>query len=523
MEDKPNFLFIITDQHRADHLGCYGNSVLQTPNIDTIAGNGALWNRFYVANPICMPNRASIMTGRMSSVHGARHNGIPLSKDHTTFVELLRDAGYRTGLIGKSHLQSFTGMPATKRFEAVEGRHTPSLGLRDAIKNNRHSSEYDLEIVPRWDRPIAERLNGEFYGFEHVEIAADHADRASGDYLLWARSQRSDFDSLVGPENALPDNRIKAPQAWRTAVPEELYSTSWIADRAENWIVNRAGERSPFFLQMSFPDPHHPFTPPGRYWDMYDPSQIELPASFGKGDLPPLKAMRAALAQGHDTRDSQDPFAVSEREAREIIALTYGMITMIDDAIGRVLKRLNDLGLAENTIVIFTADHGDYMGDHGLMLKLLLHYQSIIRVPFIWHDPSEPLVRGVRNDLASSIDISATILARAGIQPFNGLQGRDLLSTKPPPAVIVEEDSQRSMTGFDRPQRVRTIVTDRYRMSLREGEDWSELYDLQNDPDEVTNLYGASARMPVQHQLTETMLRRLIELQDRSPLPAYRA
>ncbi|MEO0363144.1 MAG: sulfatase-like hydrolase/transferase, partial [Pseudomonadota bacterium] len=232
MKKRPNFLFIITDQHRADHLGCYGNCVVRTPNIDSIAAKGARWRRFYVANPICMPNRASIMTGRMCSAHGARHNGIPLSKDHTTFVELLRDAGYRTGLIGKSHLQSFTGLPATNRFEAAEGLTVPSPHLRDAYKRNRHSEDYDLEIAPKWDAPLAERIDGDFYGFDHVEVAADHGDQASGDYLLWARGRRPDFDDLTGPDNALPGGGVDAPQAWRTAVPEELYSTSWIADRS---------------------------------------------------------------------------------------------------------------------------------------------------------------------------------------------------------------------------------------------------------------------------------------------------
>jgi len=103
MSKQPNFLFIITDQHRADHLGCYGNSIVRTPSIDSLAAHGRRWERFYVANPICMPNRASIMTGRMCSVLGARHNGIPLSKDQSTFVELLNDAGYKTGLVGKPH------------------------------------------------------------------------------------------------------------------------------------------------------------------------------------------------------------------------------------------------------------------------------------------------------------------------------------------------------------------------------------------------------------------------------------
>ncbi|MDJ0629093.1 MAG: sulfatase-like hydrolase/transferase [Rhodobacter sp.] len=523
MTKRPNFLFIITDQHRADHLGCYGNPIVRTPNIDSLAARGTRWDRFYVANPICMPNRASIMTGRMSSVHGARHNGVPLSKDHTTFVELLRDAGYRTALIGKSHLQSFSGLPPKKTYEPQPGLTVPSAHLRDAVKNNRHSPDYDLEVAPKWDTPLSERTGGDFYGFEHVEVVASHGDTASGDYLLWARSQRPDFDDLRGKDNALPDNRINAPQAWRTAVPEELYSTAWIAGRTEAWLADRAQRDQPFFVQMSFPDPHHPFTPPGRYWDMYDPADIPLPKSFGQGDLPPIRAMQAALEAGTDPRNTQDPFAVTEDEARAIIALTYGMITMIDDAIGRVLRRLEALGLAEDTVVIFTTDHGDYMGDHGLMLKLLLHYQGLIRVPFIWSDPAAVAAGDVDTGLASSIDISATILGRAGIQPYHGIQGRDLLNTDPPEAVIVEEDSQRTMIAYERRQRVRTVVTDRYRMSLREGEAWHELYDLSADPDELINLYDRLSAQATRHALTEIMLRRMIDLQDRSPLPAYMA
>jgi arylsulfatase A-like enzyme len=523
MNKQPNFLFIITDQHRADHLGCYGNDIVATPSIDSLAAQGRRFERFYVANPICMPNRASIMTGRMCSVHGARHNGIPLSKDQSTFVELLKDAGYKTGLIGKSHLQSFTGLPATNTYQSEEGVHTPSPHLRDAFKNNRHSKDYDLEVKTKWDTPLASRIDGDFYGFEHVEVAADHADKACGDYLLWARSQREDFDQLVGPENALPHNRPSAPQAWRTAVPEQLYSTNWIADRSEQWLSEQVDSDEPFFLQMSFPDPHHPFTPPGKYWDMYSPDDIELPASFDKGKLPPILAMQKAMEDGSDARDNQSPFAVNAEEARVITALTYGMITMIDDAIGRVLAKLEALNLRENTVVVFTSDHGDYMGDHGLMLKLLLHYQGLVKVPFIWSEPNAADGATVDKGLSSSIDISATILARAGIQSFNGIQGRDLFSTQPPSAILIEEDSQRTMIGFDKPQRVRTMVTDRYRMSLREGEDWDELYDLHNDPDEMINLYDESKHSAIRNKLTETMIKRVIELQDRSPLPAYRA
>ena len=126
MTKRPNFVFIITNQHRADHLGCYGNPVLRTPHIDGLAARGTRFDRFYVANPVCMPNRASLMTGRIPPLYAVRHNGIPLARDHVTFVELLAAAGYCTGLVGKSHLQNFTGHGPIVEFEPLPGKsHRP--------------------------------------------------------------------------------------------------------------------------------------------------------------------------------------------------------------------------------------------------------------------------------------------------------------------------------------------------------------------------------------------------------------
>ena len=523
MSNKTNFLFIITDQHRADHVGCYGNKIVRTPSINSLAERGIRFNRNYVANPVCMPNRASIMTGRMPSLHGCRHNGIALSREHTTFVEVLRDAGYRTALIGKSHLQGMTGMPPSISFQAEEGLKAPSPLYQDAFRDQRKGPAYELEALPKWDRPLSERMDGHFYGFEHVEIADDHADRAGGDYLLWARQQHPDFDSLVGPQNAIPDNRISAPQAWRTRVPEELYSTTWIEQRTIAYLEEQAKGDAPFFIQMSFPDPHHPFTPPGKYWDMFNPDDMPLPASFGKGDLPPLQQMVDAMKSGKDPRDNQAPFAVSERETREIIALTYGSIAMIDDSIGRVLAALKRLGLDEDTVVIFTADHGDYMGDHGIMLKLLLHYQGLIRIPLIWSEAG--MAPQVNNGLSSTIDLSASIMRRAGIQPFNGNQGRDLLAPEStaPDALLIEEDTQRQISVFEKPQRLRTLVTRRWRMTYRAGEDWGELFDLESDPDEIVNLWDDPGHRSVTGELIEALIRKMVDMQDRAPMPSYRA
>lgn len=520
---RPNFLLIMTDQHRADHLGCYGNPIVRTPAIDALSQSGARFDNFFVANPICMPNRASIMTGRMPSLTGVRHNGIALSRQDANFVELLRQSGYSTALIGKSHLQNFTGEPAVNRFKPEAGFETPPEALQDARKDHRAGPAYEYENISHWPATaMARHRDGDFYGFQHFELVADHGDRACGDYRLWALQREPKFDSLVGQQNALPDQRINAPQAWRTAVPEELYSTRFIEERTIAAIERCARTPdTPFFLQMSFPDPHHPFTPPGKYWDMYDPADIPLPASFGQGDLPPIQRMREALAKGQDPRNRQSPFAVTASETRDIIALTYGSISMIDDAIARVRAKLVELGLDQDTIVIFTADHGDFMGDHGIMLKLLLHYRGLIRIPFIWNEPGR--AGSVREDLGQSIDVAPTILRRAGIQPYNGVQGRDLLSDAAPSSVLVEEDSQRPILGFDRPQRVRTLVTQKWRMSVRDGEDWGELYDLENDPHEIANLWSDPGVAARKAELFEALARRLIQLQDRSPLPTYLA
>ena len=152
-----------------------------------------------------------------------------------------------------------------------------------------------------------------------------------------------------------------------------------------------AGDRDkPFFLMTSFPDPHHPFTPPGKYWSMYRPQDMALPRNFDHGNRPLARSVAWALAQrasGKADTSEQAAFAVDEREAREAMALSCGMIAMIDDAVGRVLAQLQARGLAEDTVVIFNTDHGDFLGDHRLMLKGPAHFESITHVPFIWAEP----------------------------------------------------------------------------------------------------------------------------------------
>ncbi|MGH7927173.1 MAG: sulfatase family protein [Candidatus Binatia bacterium] len=531
MDKRPNFLFIITDQHRADHLGCYGNSLVRTPNIDGLAARGTRFERFYTATPICMPNRATFMTGRMPSLHGSRHNGIPLSLTATTFVDIMRAAGYDTALIGKCHLQSISGgIPTIGMPEADPSKVQPPEDLREADRTWLAPGRYAQELRSTWHGNPNFELTLPYYGFSHVELAVGHGDEVTGHYERWLNARGGDGDSLRGRKNQLPGNNYIAPQAWRTRVPEELYPSSYVAERASAYLEQHArDDAEPFFIQCSFPDPHHPFTPPGKYWDMYAPADISLPASFfgGEHPLPPhLQQLYNEREQGKANRDGQRTFAITERETREAIALTYGMITMIDDAIGRILSCLAASGLAENTIVMFNADHGDFMGDHQLLLKGALHYQGLVRVPFIWSDPMAKNKGLVSADLCGTLDLARTILDRASLEGHNGMQGVSLLpaiegAETGHDSMVIEEHQRRGYMGFQNNFRARSLITEDHRLTLYEGVDWGELYDLKNDRAELSNLWDDPRSANQRHDLTEELARKLMELTDTSPLAMH--
>jgi arylsulfatase A-like enzyme len=511
---RPNFLFFIADQLRADHLGCYGNGIVRTPTIDRLAAEGFVAERFYVASPICMPNRATLMTGRMPSRHGVRHNGIPLSLHATNFVEMLRRAGYRTALVGKSHLQNMTGNPPV--WPPPGERYTP-----EAVPDD---GNYHQEWKPLWKTRPDHDVTLPFYGFATVHLTVEHGDDLEGHYRRWLRQQTREAERLIGPENAIPTPGLALAtvrQAWRTRLPEHLHPTSYCAAMSAAVLEDAARTGEPFFLFCSFADPHHPFTPPGKYWDMYDPAKIELPRSFhgATNDPPPhVAALLAERDAGRARKNTPQLFACTEQEAREAIALNYGSISLIDDAVARVLRRLESLGLARDTVVIFTADHGDYMGDHQLLLKGPIHYRGIIEAPFIWRDGE---ARGRSRALCGTLDLAQTILARAGVPPFNGMQGRDLAAVlagalRHHEEILIEEEGQRPQPGFETRVRMRSLVTERHRISVYDGKDWGEIYDLERDPDEMVNLWDDAA---LRAGLIERLLRKMIALSDTSPNP----
>ena len=455
----------------------------------------------------------------MASDHRGINNGIPLDLESTTFVDVLAHHGYQTGLIGKSHLQGYTPLDPQYGYIADDELAPPPEELQDAIHLSRWSEGYRVERRIASGELAQEPYREGFYGFQHIELVTRHADFTDGHHLAWAEKQRPDFKNLVGAENALPDQKPRGPQAWRTAVPPELYSTQFIADRSKAYIAEAAKEDQPFFLQVSFTDPHHPFTPPGKYWDMYDPKDIPLPGSFGQITTPRLRQVHDMHAKGKHKRKGGFAMPVNEDELQALLALTYGMISFIDDAVGEILSQLEVSGLLENTVVVFMSDHGDLGGDHGVMLKRMHHYQGLIRVPTLWVEPHAKA--SVRNDLVSTIDFPTTILKRAGIQPFNGAMGRDLFRDPEPNGLIIEEAAGRPNPGTSMPPRLRTLVTRGHRMTLSLDDNLNELYDLGEDPDENINLFEDTSAAGTRTNLMEIMVRRIIELQTTSPLPPF--
>ena len=514
---KPNFLFIITDQHRADYLGCAGHPIVKTPNIDALASRGTRFDQFHVATPVCMPNRASLLTGRFPSAHGLRYNGCDLTYRARTFVELLSEAGYRTAHIGKSHVQHMTSGAPEARM--------PDL-LAEAWKDQ--AEDYGQEHPERYKGEELYKFKLPYYGYNHVDMVTGHGDQCDGHYTQWLRAKSQDADAWRDPRNQLPHDYI-CPQAVRTPIPEHLYPTAFIRDRAIDFIDSVRNDDAPFFSFVSFPDPHHPFTPPGKYWDMYDPADFSVPLPYEahRNPTPPMKWLHERWKANKRVDQTPEAFMANEREIREAMALSCGMITMLDDAIGEVIAALKRSGRYEDTVIIFNSDHGDYLGDYNLMLKGAIQLRSINNVSFIWSDPQDRNAR-LSHALASTLDLAPTILARAGVTPYFGMQGHNLLDVmdgegKVRDAVMVEHQDNMTRMGFSEPCMVRTLVTHNHRLTIYKGEGWGELYDLQADPVESHNLWDDLAHMGLRLRLMEQLSQEMLGAVDQSPRAQYRA
>jgi len=461
-----------------------GNRVIQTPHIDRLAAGGMRFTTGYVQNPLCMPSRATIATGLYPSMHRVWCNGVPLSTQQVTLADVLSGHGYHTALIGKAHFTPFGAPPVERFFEAV--RNWQSRDLSD------------------WTGP--------YYGFRYVQLAIGHGTRVRGHYRHWLETKFPEVLDVVDHDHERGRRPTGALESWKSQVPVESHHSTWVASTAIEHLREHADE--PFFLWVSFPDPHHPYCPPAPYCDMVDPADV-LPPLRQAGELddkPPhfrQASLEGLLTEGTSLKARAGTF--SDAQMREILAHTYGMISLIDANVGRILDKLDALNLTDKTVVVFTSDHGDLMGDHGLINKGPFHYEGLLRVPFIWRWPGRIPPATVRDSLVGLIDIMPTFLEMADIAPPAELQGRSLVGILTGrqehvrDALIVE-----FLSGYRQDWNLRTIRTRDWKLTYYAGKDYGELYDLRNDPAEFRNLYHdpayASRRAELLGQLMDATI-----------------
>ena len=498
MAEPPNILFIHTDEQRADTLGCYGNDFVRTPHLDGLADDGVTFEEGHCTHPLCSPSRATFLTGRYPSTHGLWRNGIPLSRDEPTVADRLRAAGYATGLIGKGHVTPYYGDPDV---------HPESV--------QRGCGWDETDIWAFW-----RDFDGPYYGFDEVELSLAHGPNTlkGGHYGLWLNDEHPDERALFYQDAAVEDTD-PTYNSWRSAAPVELHSSTWVADRTIEFIETHAGEQ-PFFGWVGIPDPHFPYDPPAAYADRYDLDDIPLPVdSTGEvwGDEPPMYVQyHLEEKYGTDWRE------IPTRKQREIIAHYWAMVDLVDDQVGRILTALEAAGVAEDTIVVFTSDHGDWLGDHGLFQKGIPHTRELTRIPWIvrWPGVAEP---GRRIEAPTShVDLGPTLLDAAGVEVPYGMQGaplRPVLEGEREanrPFALVEhrheafrEDHPLVRRGDDGgvPEmtamqdnlvnwgeediHVKTVYAEGCRCSYVTGTErpWGELFDHTTDLDELDNLW----------------------------------
>ncbi|MBC2603250.1 sulfatase family protein [Puniceicoccus vermicola] len=473
-----NVLLICVDQMRAEHLGCVGHPNVRTPNLDRLAARGIRFSNSYCNNPICMPARTTMFTGLMQRDHGVRINGQQAHPGLHYLPQIFKDAGYRTHAAGKLHLT-----PYVPKLDQPDPQRFPE----------------DLEA---WNRGNFSEFTTPYFGFDTVDFVGGHTSFVFGEYIHWLKSKGGD------PEMLKPNNARKpacaAANCYRMALPAELHYNRYITDSTIRHIDSCAAENASFFTFCSIPDPHFPVAPPAPYDTLYNPDDVKLPPPSETERLPPIYQQ---VHEGKIHPSGTDNSGLTEAKRREMLALTFGMITHLDTEIGRVLDTLDRHGLWENTVVAFVSDHGDMMGDQGLLWKAFYTFDGCIRIPTIVAAPETP--GGLVSDsLICQMDLLPTLLdfadlplpgsewrekptpfERGSVQPLNLLGGRSWRSLLSDPektirdSVVIENDEP--STGL----RPRCLVTPEFRLTVYAGQSWGEMFDRVKDPFERRNLW----------------------------------
>lgn len=453
---KKNVILILSDQLRADCVGCYGNTTIRTPHIDALAAAGVRFANTFSQHPQCAPSRASLLTGRYPHVNGAVSNFTAMGEHEVTLGEMFRSAGYRSIGLGKLHLfgdkeaSSFdeTRLSGGQQSDAI----TPD-GLKEDYKAWLKENGY-------WDKA--------------VEAYAHHDTQEYWDA----------FQAAVNP------------------IPAEAFIDSWVGDRAVEAIEQQDAEQ-PYFLFVGLPNPHMPFDCPEPYASMYDPADMPVPTSFDASlvDKPPLHA--AFKRQGRRVNYE----TMSEADLRQAMAYYYGAVTLVDDQVGKIAAAVEARGDMDNTVIAFLSDHGELLGDFGMLTKSIDEYPMLydvgLHVPMVVRSPG-CAAGTTQSGIVELMDICPTLLEAAG---------------QPVPPEVQAVSLGASLEGRPAPEReyvfaesgaVKMLRGERYKLVHYPGQAYGELYDLRDDPHEVANLYDDPAHRDRREGMTRDLLDRLI-------------
>jgi arylsulfatase len=468
---KPNILFIMTDQQRWDCVGVNGNSIIRTPHLDQLASEGANFTHAFVQAPVCVPSRASFFTGRYPHSHKNRVNYTPLDRREILLQARLRDANYATASVGKLHLYP----------------------------------------------PTVEEAKRSGFNFAELHDGVPQLDRFSS-YVAWR--QANDPQAEEVSYRAVVRNPAPTENPYRQVIDAKYTETGWVGERTRHYLRHFADSDRPFFLFSSFWRPHDPFEVPEPFDAMYNEVSIQLPKQQKLKDIQLLPLpLRLLILRGRPVYDTD------RVKLQWMYRSYYGAISHIDREIGTILKVLQETGQADNTIVVFTSDHGDQMLEHGLMGKNCF-FDSSVRVPLMIRFPNR-VVPGHHNDLVESIDVLPTLFELAGLPEPTESQGRSLvpLITKSDrvyearEAVFSENIIPEVITSgrldfqFIKGQGIsevrhpdaKMVRTNRWKYNYY-PEGFAELYDLQADPQEMHNLAGQPGFEDTEHEMKDRLL-----------------